>query len=674
MYYFFKLVLIILSFNNIKGLECTPPSCLLATGVCSEPTTATQIGRLCSECNYRGDTIDGGAFCNCTRHDLDPYNACATPSTYPPLENEIIYIHYFTASCSCYEDYTYGCWKYGVYPPPFTQYVSSLEEEIYRYGFPFPPVCSECLTPFHGPLPETITASANYQAVQACTQLGGLDPILLTSSPTAKPTTPNRLLQELQTPISSGWKECAGHGFWNSTWHGCQCDTGWGLNMVDDQFRTVDEQYIYICNICVGPYGPPVPEQQDYLPTEVLAVTVPYCSVPFTPDPLDRGILKECSGHGTFSTAINSCICDQSEELGFFNLTLYELTEETVLLVGDNDYITVDITYSVWTCLSCITDVSEVGEGRVFTIDTGCRVNGTYSPTYPTTSPTENPTKNPSRNPTKNPTVNPTTNPTLNPTENPTKNPSKHPTLDPTKNPSKTPSVNPSRNPTLTPTHLPTKRPSLAPTQSPTRNPTINPTENPTENPTKSPSKNPSKNPSLTPSLNPTKNPTRKPSESPTSNPSRLPTSNPSRTPTLPPTKNPTQKPSKSPSSNPSVSPSTSPTKNPSKNPTKDPTLNPSKNPTTKPTFNPSKNPSVNPTKNPTLKPTKAPTKNPSINPTKNPTVKPTTDPTKNPTKKPTDNPTTATPTNNPTTTCQGFISGPSCQVAMSCSCSQSCQ
>lgn len=751
------IILIFLLIPFIKS-ECTPPSCLLPTGECSPIDLEMKIGVLCVECNIRGFTKDGGVTCNCTRNDLDPYNGCLTPSTVAIQQN--FTLGYFNASCGCYESWTYGAWK-SLETNTVKQYVNDIQEKEYRYGSPFPPVCDDCFNIYYGPRPEQITTSQNYFGIQACTQLGGQDPDLISTSPTRNPTIVRRILKKnlkyrsirsknnnkidlktttqyilshksklstlvrqlksntdesilkeriyhknkvthakkiLHHTVSNrhladteiiSWSQCSNHGVWNSSLHGCECNEGWQLRAVEG-FETHLQSTIYLCDICGGPYGPPVPRQQEYLPLEVFQSSgLGYCTAPWTPDPLDRGILKECSGHGVFNPLSGQCLCDFSEEQGFWSLSLYNLTEQRTILVEDDTYEMVFWNYSVLTCLSCATDSQLIGPNRVFKPEEGCLINGTLSPTNPTSSPTINPTRLPTSGPTRNPTINPTKNPTIKPTEGPTKNPTKNPTRNPTKNPTRNPTKNPTRNPTDLPTKNPTKGPTSNPTKEPTTGPTINPTRGPTHTPTKNPSKNPTHLPTRNPTTLPTRNPTRKPTHNPTINPTNNPTKNPTTKPTAVPTKNPTTNPTKNPTRKPTGGPTKNPTKlptknptvkpssNPTSNPTKNPTTQPTKNPTTNPTKNPTVKPSSNPTSNPTRLPTKKPTSNPSTNPTRlptsNPTKKPTSNPTTNPTTNPTVKPTTATPTSNPTTVCQSYIISGNCDVNINCLCDGNC-
>ena len=667
-----------------KG-DCLEGQCTLVTGEC---VSGAGPGRLCAECDYKGYYVLGECFC--TNRLADVNNQCNLPSAVNRTRTltRVVY----EGVCTPFTTWTEGFWANT--PAGTLGWIGPTAVNDYIYGTKLPPTSAVCYNTFYVPQPETISASAFLANVTACSQLGGPDPDQMYRPEYEYMSgRPLRVLDTQNTPSVT----CAGHGTWDQDLHGCVCSTGWTLALAGLGYADTP---VYLCQECLGPLGPPVPVQNSFLDTGQESLQFSFCSVPWTPDPLD-GQLKACSGHGDYLT--NGCQCDSDPVNGYWRLAPYSLDQRTLYLSGPEQYTEIIETYTVDTCLGCQTG---------FSVNEGCTVNRTESPTsFPTDHPTENPTGNPTKNPTKNPTLNPTRDPTKNPIKKPTVNPSRNPTVNPTRNPSRNPSRNPthnptliptvnpttnptvnptrnpSRNPTKIPTKNPTKNPTLGPTVNPSRGPTLNPSRNPTVNPTVNPSRNPTVNPTVSPTVNPTVNPTTNPTKHPTRNPTRDPTVNPSHNPTvnpthLPtvnptvnPTRNPTQNPIKAPTLHPTLNPSVNPTRNPTVKPTTDPTLNPTINPTVKPTtdptknpsFNPTKNPSRNPTTNPTKNPTRNPTKDPTKNPTRNPTKKPTKDPTKNPTKNPTKKPTkdpTRNPTKNPT-----IAMCPNCEVTAACEC-----
>ncbi len=600
-------------------------SCTLSTGVVKEDPTS---GDLCAECSYQGYLA--GDECVCILPDFDPSNAClpVVPSAY---ENVTDY-NTSVSECSCYLSWEDGYFTLSTPPKKVID-----GEEQFVYGeLEFPPICDDCYNEYYGPNPREMTASRLVLGgVKPCTQYGGPDPNV---APTPSPVN-SRLLGDggrdlrLADGEYRAWRACNNHGYWNTTWRGCQCDTGWGLEYIGQGYNGE----VFSCNRCVGPWGPPTPPYQDAIENIPFGV---FCSVPWTPDP-DDGVLKECSGHGVYQAG--ECVCEGNWALGVYNLT-----QATILLEGEEGYGEEDVLYQVQTCITC-------KDG--YKVEESCGTFRTRSPTRdptknPTKLPTKDPTKNPTKNPSRNPTINPTRDPSKNPTVNPTRNPSKNPTINPTRNPSRNPTINPTRIPTLNPSKNPTVNPSKNPTVNPTSNPTLNPTINPTLHPTLNPTLNPTQDPTVNPTLNPTENPTVNPTLNPTENPTVNPTLNPTLQPTRDPTLQPTYSPTLQPSAHPTLNPTLDPTHDPTVNPTLNPTLQPSAHPTLNPTTNPTLDPTVNPTLNPTLNPTRNPTLNPTLDPTRNPTLKPTLNPSRNPTKNPTRNPTkkpTLNPTENPT-------------------------
>jgi hypothetical protein len=525
-----KMYILVIALLLLPGVSAVCDVCTLATGAC---TALESTGVLCSECSYRG-YVDSSLACVCISPYLNPSNSCLSLSDVPPVDT-VFYITYGNASCACNETFEYGMWKSSTPPPTsfFTFDPGYFPE--FKYGMPEPSVCDECYNQYVGPKPETITASDVSFDILACTQIGGPDPLLpLTPAPTTDEYETGRRL-DIVNPTIRPWYVCSGHGNWTDD-NVCDCDTGWGLRLLEE--RGPEDMELYTCDICVGPYGPPTPRQQDSSPLYAMEYG-PFCQIPYTPDPID-GALKFCSGHGDFERG--ECVCYDNSTHGNWTLSNYTLTEEVWVGIGYQEYGVEVIDFTVETCIGC---------NYGYDLETGCldrTESPTLQPTVPTKSPTASPTKSPTASPTKSPTASPTRSPTVPtssptaPTSSPTA-PTSSPTV-PTSSPTTPTSspTNPTNSPTASPTSSPTKSPTASPTSSPTRSPT-SPTSSPTS-PTSSPT-----SPTSSPT-SPTSSPTA-PTSSPTS-PTSSPTS-PTSSPTAP-TSSPT-----SPTSSPTA-PTSSPT------------------------------------------------------------------------------------------------------------------
>ena len=117
-------------------------------------------------------------------------------------------------------------------------------------------VCDQCLLPVLGPPPNSALAS--------CLTYGGQDP---------------------QQGSAPEFSTCWGHGTWSAANENCTCAPTW--RAVDTGMAGIGGKEVLGCLDCAQWWGPPPNDSS-------LA-----CSVVWTPDPND-GVLKECSGHGTF--------------------------------------------------------------------------------------------------------------------------------------------------------------------------------------------------------------------------------------------------------------------------------------------------------------------------------------------------------------------------------------
>ncbi len=325
--------------------------CTLVNGQCTEETGE---GILCAECSYRGYVENGD--CVCTRSTFDPSNMCQ--SIGGNTTTTLVYYNTSYSVCNCSSDFTYGV--YNLSTPELVWINNTM---VFKYGQPSPPTCDSCFNQWFGPLPETLTPSAKEFGNVACNKYGGPDPnFITTAAPTQSPNNnDNNNNGRVLTVVGSGeWAECGGHGAWDVDLHACVCDNGWMLRHVGYGFNYVP---IYICDICTALWGPLTPTQQNYI------IDVPYasfCSLPYTPDPIGDGELKECGGHGVYQ--FGDCLCDDSDQFGHWNLTMYTIMESTIYATADQTYTEELITYSVNTCTDCMFN---------YTLTSGCLVNST---------------------------------------------------------------------------------------------------------------------------------------------------------------------------------------------------------------------------------------------------------------------------------------------------------
>jgi hypothetical protein len=297
---------------------------------------------LCKECGFSGYLSQG--VCQCLSPSMDPNNECFAPGS----RNETLVREwtYFNSSCEC--DHSFEKGFYRLTDENVKKKIIN-GTEVYQWADGRPPTCYLCFNPYYGPAPSLQTYSAKSLRFPACGQYGGPDPVIIeTKAPTFSPSQRTGLGGKGGRRLSEQfiWSSCSGHGVWNNTWNGCQCSKGWGLEVVSLGYN---DTIMPTCQICQGPYGPLPPSQQSSLPQEQL--DVPFCSVIFTPDPVD-GTLRECGGHGSFYNG--GCICDQSEDLGWWKLGSYKMNETTLFLSGKETYNETVIEYEVMTCQECL--------------------------------------------------------------------------------------------------------------------------------------------------------------------------------------------------------------------------------------------------------------------------------------------------------------------------------
>ena len=269
------LYILIILFIGYSNAECDFPQCTSALDdICIDTTV---LGSLCKECSYRGVTVNSDGLCDCVDSEMDPNDQCLRP-------NEILYettqitIKKNKAICGCYADDANGYFKLSVPENLFLLGPTPQSPLTHIYGTENPPVCNDCFSELYGPKPNTITASLETQGVFACNKLGGYDPEdVFRAAPEYEYTPSRRLLNELQ------WYECANHGSYLSD--ACVCDAKWQLG--PNTYKDALNETVYLCEECAPLWGPKVPWEVDMYPDEL-----GFCRHPFTPDPVDNGVLK----------------------------------------------------------------------------------------------------------------------------------------------------------------------------------------------------------------------------------------------------------------------------------------------------------------------------------------------------------------------------------------------
>ena len=102
------------------------------------------------------------------------------------------------------------------------------------------------------------------------------------------------------TTWATGWQTCAGHGAWNYTQVGCECDAGWTL--VPNGFDGFFEQPQYVCSQCAPFAGPDAHsvEYEGLQPVVSSATSQSFCSLIYTPRVglNANGAPAMCSGNG----------------------------------------------------------------------------------------------------------------------------------------------------------------------------------------------------------------------------------------------------------------------------------------------------------------------------------------------------------------------------------------
>lgn len=218
-------------------------------------------GVLCAECLMNGYLQNGTCVCARAR-DSDPNARCA--KLVPVVSSLEVNATFTTTSCSCAHSWTQGL------------FVSSDTPK--RTGEPNPPACDSCVSAGVGPDPSGVRDVEFGVAPQACTRYGGADPLVLNPK----------------------WTECSGHGVWNTQTHSCDCDAGWMPRVT--AYEGFQEEKTSTCDLCAPLWGP-----------------WPRCDVVVTPDPIDD-VIRECGGHGVFSSATTSCACFSNSTAGYWTL------------------------------------------------------------------------------------------------------------------------------------------------------------------------------------------------------------------------------------------------------------------------------------------------------------------------------------------------------------------
>jgi hypothetical protein len=251
-------------------------------------------GVAAKECSYRGHLIRDEQFnfrCVCYSNRLDPKNQCQkTPldQTEPFVVQVMSGVIEEKITCDSFNSNYYGCFK-------------PVDSSNHQYGEPNPPVpiqcCHENLGPPPNQLTEEILLLPNNTLIEyeECNRPGGYN-----------------VNYNASTNETREWEVCNGQGLYNSTTRQCECYRGWQLTFVGGY----DDVQLFSCIDCQPLFGPSPYDDEEG----------PFCSMIWTPDPLD-GELKECSGHGKYLNGVCDCTVGGFWEL--VNVTRLGVTVET---------------------------------------------------------------------------------------------------------------------------------------------------------------------------------------------------------------------------------------------------------------------------------------------------------------------------------------------------------
>lgn len=244
--------------------NCEDETQCAVLGVCRD----SKYGELCDECFGRG-YLTSPTTCECYERQFDPKAACQSLfdiTAVPLILNNTL----DRITCDAHHNPVMGFYK---------------DNPVGKYGDPHPAVPQQCWSEIYGPPPTQLFESQ--VPLQACNTYCSYDP------------------DTFFGPEQDGsCKTCAYHGFWNSTSYSCQCFPGWALTYIGQDYYN---RSAYVCQDCDGYWGPPPGD----------AAGPPFCSVPWLPD--QNGVLRECSGHGTYTDA-GQCSCYSNSTAGFWAL------------------------------------------------------------------------------------------------------------------------------------------------------------------------------------------------------------------------------------------------------------------------------------------------------------------------------------------------------------------
>lgn len=227
-----------------------------------------KAGVLSDECLNRGRYVHPNQ-CECYDPVFDPKAAC---QTFVNLKTESVIVDYKL-------DYVTA----DAHKNPVMGFYA--DNPVKKYGAPNPEVPLRCFSSVYGPPPtNTFEVTVPFQACNTFCD--------------ADPDTAFGVEKDLSC------KTCAYHGQWNATSYSCTCDRGWALSYIGDDFYGNPAK---VCSICDGYWGPPPGDEHP----------PPFCSRPWLPD-VD-GVLKECSGHGTYIEVDNECVCYSNSTAGYWD-------------------------------------------------------------------------------------------------------------------------------------------------------------------------------------------------------------------------------------------------------------------------------------------------------------------------------------------------------------------
>ena len=337
---------------------CGPGMCALrapdagtACVVGTEPACgciASVPGSACIECNQAGYISGTSCVCDVPHALQDPnriVNDVAMPCTAVASLQTTGDYSVVSSNAPC------ACWNSS--KPELGCYEACNTDVL--FGEKNPQTCCRCCNTGYGPQPGVGDDSqVSLSQKVSCRGYGATDPQLSWTN----------------TTWATGWQTCAGHGAWNYTQVGCECDAGWTL--VPNGFDGFFEQPQYVCSQCAPFAGPDAHsvEYEGLQPVVSSATSQSFCSLIYTPRVglNANGAPAMCSGNGVDLGNGQGCACFNSSVAGYWTLTqVSDLVLQYQLDRTRRAHVIQTLTNATaWTCAACNTNYTSS------TVDEGC--------------------------------------------------------------------------------------------------------------------------------------------------------------------------------------------------------------------------------------------------------------------------------------------------------------